>query len=49
MSGSGTFRDNKGYLKKDNRGHQHAAKYIHTIANKQGALGNATPKEKPLA
>lgn len=48
MSGSGTFRDNKGYLKKDNRGHQHAAKYIHTIANKQGALGNATPKEKPL-
>lgn len=49
MSGSGTFRDNKGYLKKDNRGHQHAAMYIHTIANKQGALGNATPKEKPLA
>lgn len=49
MNGSGLFRDNKGYLTSTKQGHKYAANYINFIANKQGALGNATPKEKPLA
>ena len=49
MNGSGLFRDSKGYLTSTKQGHKYAANYINFIANKQGALGNATPKEKPLA
>lgn len=49
MNGSGLFRDNKGYLTSTKQGHKYAANYINFIANKQGALGNATTKEKPLA
>ena len=46
MNGSGLFRDNKGYLTSTKQGHKYAANYINFIANKQGALGNATPKKK---
>ena len=46
MNGSGLFRDNKGYLTSTKQGHKYAANYINFVANKQGALGNATPKKK---
>lgn len=46
MNGSGVFRDNKGYLTSTKQGHKYAANYINFIANKQGSLGNATPKKK---
>ena len=46
MNGSGLFRDSKGYLTSTKQGHKYAANYINFIANKQGALGNATPKKK---
>lgn len=46
MNGSGLFRDSKGYLTSTKQGHKYAANYINFIANKQGALGDATPKKK---
>ena len=46
MNGSGLFKDNKGYLTSTRQGHKYAANYINFVANKQGALGNATPKKK---
>lgn len=47
MDGLGTFEDNRGFLQPNNRGHQYAAKFLHSIANKQGSI-KSSKKQDPI-